>query len=1145
MTTDAEIVVAVRGETNGGRTVKRTLDDIANSGDKVTSATQRAERQMQSLDRAAGALRNTMMGLLGAFGIQQILKSADSYQVLMARIQGVTRATGDYTRVSRELFDISQRTGSALEGNIQLFQRINIGAKELEKTNSEVLALSETINQLGLLGGASTMALAAGTMQFSQAMAGGILRAEEFNSIMENIPEVGAAIAKGMNLTVGSLRQAVLAGEVLAKDVFDSLAGQSAEIAARFADMPLSLARATQMLSNALQKYIGETDATIGGTQSLAKAVAFLAENIDVVGNTVLILAGSALPALAAAISSVVIPALAALAAALLANPIMLLATILAGASTAAIIFRDDLAALIDPMATFGDVADEVLLRVKNNVYDLIDGLSILILTLKKVLPGELSAYDQGVIQNSKTSIRSRSNTPLFGGFSESVADRAADRVMKEASKNQLQYGGKLEAHLRGVAASSTQAQKAYQTWLGTLSGKGSGGGGGGQSGDAKSAEETAKKLAALVKSTATEQEKYNAKIKELEALRGYAKTAEEITAIERGIKAAGDELEKVRVQAERNGPVAKAFESLANQIDDGFRDAFRTGFTESDGGFKKLIEGWKSTFKTFLADLAYMALARPVILSVVGGIGGAMGISSGAQASILGDIGGTGGGGLGGIGNLLGLGKNLLTGGSITMAQGFTGLYNTGAGLGSSLGLSFEASGMLGKAFGGLPFGALGGLGANLLGLGSGNGLVDTGLGTVGSLIGGGFGGPIGAAIGGFLGTAVGGLFSGGPKRETIGTSYNVGKDGLLGINAVSTKGVDMSKANQFAEGVTKSLNAVASALNATFAQAIPLIETNIGKKDTGTFWGGSRSKISSTAGDINAVIRQVLNSDSYLTGANSDVMAVARRSLSLGSDVEQLVSDITFARSILEDTATPAESAAEAIKQINEQFDAMYTRAAQLGLPLDKVTEALEKQRDVAIGAVKAMQAGFQSMEAMKATFDGWLYEQSMSSVSSASPMDKLKLAQDQFGKLLSTAQGGDYSVTQDLLKAAQQLLTVGQGVYASSTSFAALESFVRSSIGQIAKELDIPGYATGTASAPAGLAWVGERGPELVRFRGGERVHTNQESMEMVGRSSAQMEVKMAENNEQIAAMRKDLREMSRQLSRVANQMIVARS
>lgn len=49
-------------------------------------------------------------------------------------------------------------------------------------------------------------------------------------------------------------------------------------------------------------------------------------------------------------------------------------------------------------------------------------------------------------------------------------------------------------------------------------------------------------------------------------------------------------------------------------------------------------------------------------------------------------------------------------------------------------------------------------------------------------------------------------------------------------------------------------------------------------------------------------------------------------------------------------------------------------------------------------------------------------------------------------------------------------------------------------------------IPGFATGTPSAPAGLAWVGENGPELVRLAGGERIYPHDASIEMAERFNA---------------------------------------
>lgn len=44
----------------------------------------------------------------------------------------------------------------------------------------------------------------------------------------------------------------------------------------------------------------------------------------------------------------------------------------------------------------------------------------------------------------------------------------------------------------------------------------------------------------------------------------------------------------------------------------------------------------------------------------------------------------------------------------------------------------------------------------------------------------------------------------------------------------------------------------------------------------------------------------------------------------------------------------------------------------------------------------------------------------------------------------------------------------------------------------------------FASGTSYAPGGLAWVGERGPELIDLPKGSKVYTNQQSMAMMGGS-----------------------------------------
>ena len=56
---------------------------------------------------------------------------------------------------------------------------------------------------------------------------------------------------------------------------------------------------------------------------------------------------------------------------------------------------------------------------------------------------------------------------------------------------------------------------------------------------------------------------------------------------------------------------------------------------------------------------------------------------------------------------------------------------------------------------------------------------------------------------------------------------------------------------------------------------------------------------------------------------------------------------------------------------------------------------------------------------------------------------------------------------------------------------------------------KAAEARGYATGTGYAAPGLAWVGERGPELVRFRGGEQVYSAAESSAMARQTTARLD------------------------------------
>lgn len=150
----------------------------------------------------------------------------------------------------------------------------------------------------------------------------------------------------------------------------------------------------------------------------------------------------------------------------------------------------------------------------------------------------------------------------------------------------------------------------------------------------------------------------------------------------------------------------------------------------------------------------------------------------------------------------------------------------------------------------------------------------------------------------------------------------------------------------------------------------------------------------------------------------------------------------------------------------------------------------KAIEDFNEQAIAAAKQLGENYQA----------WLDSQKLGDTSTLSPAQRLAEAQRQFDEQLEKARGGDTDAQGNITGYADQLLKIGRDFYASSEQYTTMAEFIRKTIENLGKQLELPGFATGTYNAPRGMAWVGEQGPELVAFRGGEQVYTAGQSAAM---------------------------------------------
>lgn len=1083
---DEDIRIGIRGDISGGTAIKNSLDQIGVAADKATDKTQKLEKDFKALSNAGTAFAGVAKGFIAAFGIRELVQIADQMTMIEGRLKNATRSAEEATQAMTGLRQITVATGASMETTVSVFQRLSFVRDEIDATVGQMLQFTDTVSKLGVVSGSSQGAMQAGLTQLGQALSAGIVRAEEFNSIMENIPAVGKQIADQFGVTTGELRKLVIEGVVLSEDVFAAILNSTIEVNAQFDNMPKTVGRAAGEIASAFAVVVAELDKSVGGSNALVSSLEVIANAVTGLGNI-----------------------------------------FIGAANTAQAAFK----------AVFGTIYD-AFSQLTSFIGTTLNGM----LDVANRLPGvdidfRFKAYDR---------------ESFVKGMHDSIGEDISQASKAFSSANRAFAGtSPISQQANQTRAITTDYQKLVSEI--TKGNKAS-----------KETDKLQKDILSAVKGTLTEEERLTAEISGLQRLRGLANTREQIDQINTAIVRTQEELEEVRIQAEVDGPIGKAFQSLFDEVDDGFKDAFKDAFTETDGGWKKLLEGWKNTFKNFLAEMAYQALARPIVLSVVSSVGGAMGLSGGAVSSITG-----GSGGLGGIGDILSGGKSissLFSGGS---GGGMSSWIN---GLGSSLGFynPIPAAGMMGpvaptglfgattlsQAMGG---GAIGGALAGMLGLGSGNMIMDTGLGLGGALLGQALI-PIpglGAGIGSFLGTALGGVFGKKtPPRTTIGGSIIPDAEGIFGINTTGTKGGSLDDAASWLNDISAQLNAILGATGGgRINQMLGSLQTNVGTKDPGTFYGVHR--LSSAPGDTDAVIRYLLG-DSFHTGnpiegGDSRLTDVVRKSANMGSSSEQIYADLQMAREIYGIAAEDTDNLATALAALDKEFQKMIDRADDLGLPLDKLNEYYDKQKDLITDALKAQEAGFASMEQMIATFEGFLKGQALGANSSLSPMGKLQLAQDSYQDLLGKAQGGDLTVTQSLLAAAAELLNIGRGVYASSQGFADLEAIVRADVKDIAKAAGVPGYASGADYASGGMAWAGENGRELINFPQGSRVHSAGDTagiLAMSGnvaidnvRTNAQLVALLSELNERMAEVARNQKSMLSQQTKLNSFMTVA--
>ena len=224
----------------------------------MADATLRINADTRSATRALGRLQATLGALVSVAAIKSIAAMADTFQQVNARLRLATGGGREFIEVQKQLNTLSQETRSGLQETTDLYSRLARSTTESNVTTQQLLTATEAINKAMKVSGASTMEMNSAIIQLGQGLASGALRGDELRSVLENTPRLAQAIAKGLGVSIGQLRQLGTEGKLTTEVVLGAINSQANEIRDEFSKIPPTIADAFTELNNQMMKSTEE-----------------------------------------------------------------------------------------------------------------------------------------------------------------------------------------------------------------------------------------------------------------------------------------------------------------------------------------------------------------------------------------------------------------------------------------------------------------------------------------------------------------------------------------------------------------------------------------------------------------------------------------------------------------------------------------------------------------------------------------------------------------------------------------------------------------------------------------------------------------------------------------------------------------------
>jgi lambda family phage tail tape measure protein len=277
---------AAKGISDSSKAAAANVGKLATETEKGGREAAAAARGFGQMSSAVGALKSALAGYLSLQTVGALVRAADAVTLLDNRLRLATGSAAAASAAYSSLYQIAQSSRVSFVELGQTYASIARASGELGLSQQRMLKVTESIANAMTISGGSASSMQAALVQLGQGMASGVLRGEELNSVMEQAPRLAKALADGLNVPIGKLREMGAAGEITSEQVVKALESQSSVLMKEVAGATLTVSQAFTQLSNASINAVGEFDKASGASASLASAIGSIASGMDSLGKS-------------------------------------------------------------------------------------------------------------------------------------------------------------------------------------------------------------------------------------------------------------------------------------------------------------------------------------------------------------------------------------------------------------------------------------------------------------------------------------------------------------------------------------------------------------------------------------------------------------------------------------------------------------------------------------------------------------------------------------------------------------------------------------------------------------------------------------------------------------------------------------------